>query len=174
MTSTKTSDNYNKPDLSVVDSRDLPLRIEWRSDGKLWASRNGRESVVRVSLCFPWSEPHRYVSLRDNDENEVALIDRLSDLDDDSRISVEKALAEAGFVLEVIGVETITEDFEIRSWQVLTRQGPRKFQTMLDDWPWNVPGGGLLIRDIAGDLFYIDDPDAMDEHSRKLLWAFIG
>jgi len=91
-----------------------------------------------------------------------------------SRAAIERALAEAGFVLEITGITAVTEDFEIRSWQVQTRQGSRRFQTMLDDWPRHLPGGGLLIRDLAGDLFFIEDPNAMDESSFKLLWAFIG
>ena len=35
----------------------------------------------------------------------------------------------------------------------------RTFQTRLDHWPCELPGGGLLIRDVAGDLYYIADAD---------------
>ncbi len=159
---------------SPVQDAHESLKIEWRADGQLLASRNGSEQVVRITRCFPWSQPDRYVSLRDDDENEVALIDNLTDLDEDSRKAIVVALAEAGFVLEIEKVIAIMEDFEIRSWEVMTRQGPRKFQTALDDWPIAVPGGALVIRDVSGDLFFIDDPEALDEPSRKLLWAFVG
>jgi hypothetical protein len=36
-----------------------------------------------------------------------------------------------------------------------------------------MPGGGLLIRDVAGDLFFIADPRTLDRRSQKLLWAYI-
>lgn len=150
-----------------------PLLIEWRTDGKLWAGRNGSSDVVQVTRCFPWSQPDRYVSLRNDDGDEVALISSLEDINEASRRAVEKALAEAGFVLEIRKLFSIAEDFEIRSWEVLTAQGKRKFQTALDDWPVEVPGGGIIIRDVAGDLFYIDDPDALDEKSQNLLWAYV-
>lgn len=162
-----------KTETLVSDNQDS-LKVEWRKDGRLWVSRKGDEWTVRVTRCFPWSKPDRYVSLRDNEENEVVLVVSLTDLKEESRQAVEKALAEAGFVLDIVKVLDITEDFEIRSWEVITRQGPRKFQTALDDWPHVVPGGGLVIRDISGDLFFIDDPDTLDESSRKMLWAFIG
>jgi hypothetical protein len=32
---------------------------------------------------------------------------------------------------------------------------PWRFQTPRDEWPREVPGGGLLIRDVAGELYFI-------------------
>ena len=154
--------------------KEAPLKVEWRDDGQLWAGRNGDEKVVLVNRCFPWSDPDEYISLRDTDEKEVALIRELSELDRESRHAVERALAEAGFYLEIEEVIAIEEDFEIRNWSVVTRQGSRQFQTKLDDWPINLSGGRLLIRDVAGDLFCIEDPERMNERSRKLIWAFVG
>ncbi len=149
------------------------LVVEHRSDGQLWANRNGKSVAIHVLRCFPWSTPDRYVSLRDDDDNEVALVGRLSELNSDSRKVVEAELAIAGFILEIVGVESITEDFEIRSWNVNTAQGSRKFQTKLDEWPLQVPGGGLLIRDVADDLFYLPEPDALDEKSQYLIKSFV-
>jgi hypothetical protein len=51
--------------------------------------------------------------------------------------------------------------------------GNRSFQTHLDDWPRVLPGGGLLIRDVAGDLYRLADPKRLDKKSRALLWAFV-
>ena len=86
--------------------------------------------------------------------------------------SLERALAEAGFVLEVTRVVSIEEEVEIRQWEVETRHGPRAFQTHLDDWPRTLPEGGLLIRDVAGDLYRLTVTE-LDKHSRELLWAFV-
>jgi Domain of unknown function (DUF1854) len=67
----------------------------------------------------------------------------------------------------------VEEEVEIRHWRVETRQGFRTFQTRLDDWPRALPGGGFLIRDVAGDLYHLAAPKAMDQRSRELLWAFV-
>ena len=72
--------------------------------------------------------------------------------------ALERALAEASFVLEVRRVDSVEEEVEIRQWKVETRQGPRSFQTHLDDWPRVLPMGGLLIRDVSGDLYRLPDP----------------
>jgi hypothetical protein len=36
-----------------------------------------------------------------------------------------------------------------------------------------LPDGGLLLRDLAGDLYRLPDKSALDARSRKLLWAFV-
>jgi hypothetical protein len=149
------------------------LRLENQGDGRLLAVVGGRTVAVKLRQCFPWSEPTRFVSLRDSDDKEVALIDAPTSLDTESRQAFELALAEAGFVLDVTRVLEIEEEIEIRQWTVETKQGNRSFQTHLDDWPRVLPSGGLLIRDVAGDLYRLPEPETLDKKSRALLWAFV-
>ena len=96
-----------------------------------------------------------------------------AELEAESRSALERALADAGFLLEVTQVLEVEEEVEIRHWRVITRQGPRSFQTRLDDWPRSLPDGSVLIRDVAGDLYHIANPNALDRQSRELLWAFV-
>ena len=144
-----------------------------QGDGRLMAVIDQRTVAVKLRQCFPWSEPTRHISLRDNDDKEITLVEDPASLDRESRQALELALAEAGFVLEVTRVVEIEEEIEIRQWTVETKQGNRSFQTHLDDWPRVLPGGGLLIRDVAGDLYRLADPKGLDKKSRALLWAFV-
>ncbi len=144
-----------------------------QGDGRLMAVFDQRTVAVKLRQCFPWSEPTRFVSLRDSDDKEVALIDAPTSLDAESRQAFELALAEAGFVLDVVRVVEIEEEIEIRQWTVETKQGNRSFQTHLDDWPRVLPSGGLLIRDVGGDLYRLPDPTSLDKKSRALLWALV-
>lgn len=149
------------------------LRVERRTDGQLWAQQEGEGRPVWVRPCFPWSEPTRFVSLRGHDKEEFALVEDVADLDAASQEALDAALAEAGFVLQVLAIEQVDEEIEIRTWAVRTRQGRRTFQTRLDDWPVQVPGGGFVIRDVAGDLYHVADPTSLDKQSRELLWAYV-
>lgn len=142
-------------------------------DGRLYAGCGADVRAVVVRRCFPWSEPGRYVSLCDDDNHEVALVADPGDLDEVSRLALEEALAEAGFLFEVTGVIEVEEEVEIRHWRVETSQGSRTFQTRLDDWPRALPGGGFLLRDVAGDLYRIPEAETLDRESAKLLWAFV-
>ncbi len=119
------------------------LTLEWRDDGSLWALLGDEERAVSVRRCFPWSEPTRHLSLRDVDEEEFALVRDPAELDPRSRAALELALAVAGFVFEVTRVLEIDEEVE------------------------------LLIRDLAGDLYHLGRPAALDRESRELLWAFV-
>ena len=158
-----------EPDLAFRS----PLSLDRRVDGQLWASLDGESSPVMVRRCLPWSKPGELISLRTEDDEEFALIGRPSELDLNSREALETAMAEAGFVLDILQIERCEEEIEIRSWSVRTRQGVRSFQTRRDDWPRELPGGGLLIRDVAGDVYRVADPGAMDAKSRELIWAFV-
>jgi hypothetical protein len=157
-----------RPEWEEVD-----LRLEQRQDGQLWARVGERECPVWVRRCFPWAAPGEWVSLRDRDEDEVALVRELGELDDESRAALERALGEAGFVVEVTGVEHVEDEIEIRTFRVRTEHGVRSFQTLRDEWPQEMPGGGLLIKDVAGDLYRVPAPEALDRRSRKKLVAFI-
>lgn len=101
------------------------------------------------------------------------MVDDALDLDAESLAALEQGLAEAGFVIEIVAIHRLLEVVEIYVWEVDTRQGARRFQTKRDDWPRSMPGGGLLIRDVAGDLFFVPDPETLDERSRRLLWVFM-
>ena len=149
------------------------LTLEKRADGQLWAGLDGEERAVRVHRCFPWSEPERFVSLRDTDNEEFVLVESAEELCDGSRRVLQDALVEAGFVLEVTGITDVDEEVEIRTWKVQTRQGERTFQTRLDEWPTQLSRGGIVIKDVAGDLYHVADPEGMDDRSRKWLWAFV-
>jgi Domain of unknown function (DUF1854) len=149
-------------------------RLERRCDGQLWLVTDGGErTAVRISRCFPWSARSRFISLRDDERRERWLIENPEALDPESRRTLEDALVEADFVLELQRISSIDEEIEIRCWEVETSQGRRRFQTRRDDWPRRVPDGGVLIRDVAGDLYLIRKPGELDSASRALLAAFV-
>jgi hypothetical protein len=156
-----------------LNETETELRLRNAADGRLHVLIEGRCVPVKLRQCFPWSEPSLHISLRDDEDQEIAIVDDPADLDPESQRALEQALAEAGFVLEVTRVLDIEEEVEIRQWTVETRQGRRSFQTHLDDWPRALPNGGILIRDVAGDLYRLAAPATMDKKSRELLWAFV-
>ena len=155
------------------DCEEAELRLERRNDGQLWAVLPDKATPVWVRRCFPWTSPARFVSLRDSDEEEVALVRDLDELEPDSRRALEVSLAEAGFLLEIEGVLAIEDEIEIRTFHVRTRQGPRRFQTLRDEWPRPMPDGGILLRDVAGDLYLVRDPAQLDRTSRAHLWPLL-
>lgn len=141
---------------------------------RLWLARGGERIRVKPVRCFPWSAPGELVSLRDEQDREQLLVVALSQLDTASARALLEALDGAGFVLEVERIDSIEEDYEMRIWHAQTRHGKRTFQTKLDEWPWASPDGGHLVRDLAGDLFWLPPLAKLDEKSQQCLWAYVG
>jgi Domain of unknown function (DUF1854) len=150
-----------------------PLTLEKRRDGRLWALLAQRAAPVKLRRCFPWTFPERYISLQTEENEELALVSDPKDLDAASQAALSQALSEAGFVFVIQRVYSVKEDFELRCFDVETPQGRRAFQTALDAWPRETTDGGLLIQDVAGDVFRIEAPEALDERSRELVWELV-
>lgn len=142
-------------------SHDVP-----RSNDTAWVP-------VTPVRCFPWSDATRFISLRDASNHELLLVEHLEDLATASQEALIGALRVTGFLLELKSVISIEEDFEIRAWKVITGCGPRSFQTERDSWPHAAPGGGHMIQDVAGDVFYIPPLRTLDPKSQKLLWPYV-
>jgi hypothetical protein len=81
-----------------------------------------------------WRRYWKYVSLRDEDDREVALIREMQSLDSESRAALEQTLAQASFVFEVNRIDSVEDELELRVWKVRTDQGLRTFETKLDQW----------------------------------------
>ena len=63
-------------------------------DGRLVIIAGDRSIAVRLRQCFPWSEPGLHLSLRDDEDREVAIVDDPARLDDESRSALEPRLGD--------------------------------------------------------------------------------
>lgn len=162
-----------KIDTQPVTMNVASMELVLGADGVLLAKDGPVSKAVRPHRCFPWTDPARFISLRAEDNREVALVQDLAELDALSRQALLDVLAQAGFLLEITRIVDLKDEFEVRVWKVQTRQGARTFQTKLDHWPVDLPNGALLIKDVAGDLYLIAAPDQLDEQSAKFLYGFI-
>jgi hypothetical protein len=163
-------------DVSVWSERSSTRRstflVERRIDGRLWVIDARGETPVELVRCFPWSAPERYLSLRDAEGAERAFVGDARELDVVSRAALVGALAQAGFVLDIVSVSAVDEDFELRTWNVETDRGPRRFQTPLDAWPREVGDGVWVVEDVYGDSYRVRDIARLDAKSRAILRGF--
>ena len=161
------------PENSRTTTAPAGLILTRSDDGRTIATRDGVSRTVHVTTCFPWSAPGTYLSLRDDDGHEVALVPAPDDLEEASRVVLMQALRDAAFAFAVTHVAQVKKEFEIRHWDVTCVEGRRVFQTHVDDWPRGLPPNALLITDVAGDVYYIDDWTQLDRHSQKQLAMFV-
>lgn len=142
-------------------------------NGRLLLETGHGPVPVEIRRCFPWAAPDRWISLRDDNGGEVGLVENPADLDPASQALLREELRDSGHTFEITAVHACRKELELRCWEVETRQGPRRFQTELDEWPRPLPGGGVLIRDICGDLYTISDPAALAPAGRARVEALM-
>ena len=151
---------------------DKDFNLEFSKYGVLYLHQEDGKERVTIRKCFPWSQAEQFFSLQNDEGEELALIERVSDLNGESLKALVQGLVAASFSFEVLKVYSVELDFELRIWDVDTTQGRRTFQTKPMDWPRELSGGGLLIQAIDGDLYRIADVSQLDEASQKQLWSF--
>ena len=119
---------------------------------------------------FPRSGLTQYISLVDQEQKEKAIIRNLAYLDVESRRAVEGCLEEYYMIPKITRMISIVEKFGVLTWNCETDHGERSFRIrnrhsdikMLYD-------GRVLIRDSNDNRYEIENVDALDKHSKRLL-----
>ncbi len=133
-----------------------------------------KEIVLFVAKCFPWSQPDGFISLRDKKGREIAFVERLDEFgDEQTRRLIEEELQERLFLPRIEKIDALDDQIDLFRWKVKTDAGARIFYTRRREIPRELSIGGVIIKDIAGDCYYIPEPENLDSRSRELLWMYL-
>jgi len=150
-------------------------RLERNSKGELVVYLEGQdEPVVNVTVarCFPWSVADEYISIRDGDGKEVALLENLDALDPDSRSLLIQELREKIFVPKIRRVTRYRQEFDVVSISAETDRGEVTFQLRNRDDVRVLSPVRALLRDVDGNVYEVEDVTALDRTSQKHLEQF--
>lgn len=141
------------------------------ADQKLYMeSAEGREGPLTVKWAFPLTRPEKYVVVSSERGAFVGLIKNYKKLDPDSLAVVEEGLEESYFLPRITRIHEIEDRFRIMIWTVETDRGPRRFEvrSRRRDIRW-LSDRHVVIQDVDGNRYEIEDLNALDAHSRDLL-----
>ena len=143
--------------------------------GRLVLRRTGRDDAVDVRLrrAFPWSEPGRFVSVRDAEGKELLLIESLEPLDPGRRKVIEQALADGSFVPRITAVHDVDVSFGYQLWKVRTDRGPAEFRVQEREDIRFLPDGRFRIKDADGTVYEMVSLVDLDEASRRAVEPLI-
>ncbi len=130
------------------------------------------DGVVPVH-AFPIAAPAEGIALVTVDGHELAWIDCLTDLPDESRILLEEELASREFIPEIRAILRVSSFATPSAWEVETDRGPTTFILKGEDDIRRLAASTLLIADSNGIHFLIRDIQTLDQDSRKLLDRFL-
>ncbi len=143
-------------------------------DGRLALQSESGPQPVQLCRCFPWSHPDHFLSLRNQEGEELLFLQSPDELDPASSALLKSELTRSGTLFEIESIQSLRKEIELRCWEVTTRQGPRSFQTELDEWPRALPDGRLLIEDLFGDLYVVPPVHHLDPASQNRIWPLLG
>jgi len=150
-------------------------RIERNPAGQLVVHLEGSDEPVvdaRLARCFPWTLPAVYVSIRDPEGHEIAMLGTLDELDADSRKIAAEELRDKIFNPTILRVLQCKHEFGTSSMTAETDRGRVIFQFRGRDDIRHLSPTRALFRDVDGNTYELPDWDCLDALSKKHLHRY--
>lgn len=131
---------------------------------------------VAVHRCFPFSDPSRYISIRepDNDGREIGLILDLKDLSEETQSILEEQMALRYFTPHILQIRDIKEEYGYSYWEVVTDKGACRFTVRMGAGSvYPIGPNRYLVNDLDGNRFEIPDLYRLTPREIKKLDLFI-
>ncbi len=121
---------------------------------------------------FPVSRADSYITLLDEDGDEVAIIRSINDLNDESREVIQYSLNDYYLVPHIRRIISVSEKSGKIHWIVETERGIKEFDIRNRNHDIRVyQDGRVRVRDSDDNRYIISDYRALDSHSRGQLIA---
>ena len=150
-------------------------RVERNGAGQLVVFVEGRSEPyvdARVARCFPWSVPDTYVSVRNKDGKEIALLRGLDGLEDQARKLIEEELRDKVFNPRILRILDFKSEFGVTSITAQTDRGKVTFQVRTRDDVRVLSPTRALFRDADGNTYELADLTALEDRFQKQLSHF--
>ena len=132
------------------------------------------EQICRLEprRLFPVSSADKYITLLDEDGDEVAIIKELSEISAESRLVIIHSLDDYYLVPRIIKIISTGEKYGTLRWTVETDRGIHSFDVRNRYHDVKVyPDGRVRVRDSDDNRYTIPDYRKLDSHSRARLIA---
>ena len=157
-----------------------PFKVHKNSKGRWVLTLPGQEDATNIQeytevvvvRAFPIEAPEAGISILSCDAHELVWIDRLEQLNDAQRESVQEALREREFMPEILKLHQVSGFTTPCTWHVQTSRGPTELELKGEEDIRRLSAKTLIVSDRYGVQFLIKDLPQLDRHSRKLLDRF--
>jgi len=163
------SQTYHKGDLRLLDPRRISLRQDANRRLQLEVGFEERYSPVRAVRALPLTQPDRYISLQDDEGEEIGMIPSLAELDNESRAAVEQDLDIFYLRPTVQSIEKVEARHGVITWELITSMGPRTVHVRDRSHIRVLPNGRTILTDIHEGKYEIPPLAELDQKSRDWL-----
>ena len=130
------------------------------------------EQVVPVR-AFPISHPNESIAIVDRDGHELVWLDSLDQATASNQELINEELASREFMPVLTGIEDVSTFATPSTWTVKTNRGSTQFILRGEEDIRRVNKTMYLVSDTHGVQYLIQDIQALDKHSRRLLDRFL-
>jgi len=99
---------------------------------------------------------------------EICMLKDYRELDEQSRLNIERVLEKLYFIPRVLKVERLETSGDEFEWEILTDRGPRVFHTRSRRQVINM-GKRIVVIDTHDNIYHIEEVGKLDGRSRMLL-----
>lgn len=126
--------------------------------------------VAKIVRIFPIEDPNRFLSILDERDKEIGILENLEGMDENSREAIAEQLDRRYFSPVISRIAELKMDAGMWLFTVETQRGATEFYVR--GWRDNaheVTKGRWQIHSVDGQRFDILDYEALDERSKSLL-----
>jgi len=158
-------------DAPVLDPSRVRARLDSQGNLIVRFPDGAERADVRVVPAFPITRPDRFIFFQDHDGNELGLLVEPRRLDRESRDLILAQADQAYFMPRITRILRVEEQLGgIAIWEVETDRGWSRFEMVSrGESVWFVGRDRVLIRDVDGNRYLIEDLGALEPRSRR--WA---
>jgi hypothetical protein len=158
-----------KNDLRLLDPKKVRIRTDAYHRLQLEVGFEERYGPVRAVRSLPLTQPDRFISLQDDEGNEVGLIPDVSALEPESRKAVRGDLELYYLKATVKEIRKVEARNGVITWDLVTDLGPKTVHVRDRQNIRPLPGGRTMLTDIHEAKFEIPPAEELDERSRHWL-----
>jgi len=140
--------------------------------GFLSLKLGGEKRYPRVHLyrSFPLSEAGRYISVRDEEDEEIGIIEDLAAFPQKTLRLLEEELERRYFTPVIEEIRSLKQEFGYTYWEVGTDSGVCRFTVKVGDNTVRVLSGtDLLIFDVDGNRFELPNYEKLESRHLKIV-----
>lgn len=150
------------------------LDITRNSFGQLvLTDTGGKAHLITPVRAFPLAAPTENIGLINTDGEEVAWIERLTDLPEANRQLIADEMASREFMPVIRRIHRVSSFATPSTWDLETDRGDTSMVLKGEEDIRRLASPALMITDSRGITFLIRDRYALDGHSKRLLDRFL-
>ncbi len=143
-------------------------------NGFLYIEHAEKEQRAFLTRQFPFEAEWEYISVLDEEQQEIGIIRALSIFSEDTRGLLETELRRRYYAPIILSIQQVKERYGFSNWRVMTPEGEMNF-TLHDTYRSIIKAGEgrLILLDVNGNRFEIPDSAALDPKSYKKIELYL-